>query len=443
MATTDHVGTSRIAVASFIGTAIEFYDFYIYGTAAALVFGKVFFPTFSSTAGVLASLGTFAVGFLARPIGAALFGHWGDRVGRKSMLVVSLLVMGLSTVAVGLIPGFGSIGLWAPVLLTVLRFVQGIGLGGEWGGAVLMSTEYAPEGRRGLYSAFPQLGPAIGFILGNVFFIVLNAVMPAGAFLAYGWRIPFLFSAVLLVVGLYIRLKIAETPVFQAALDQTEQAKVPLFELLRSQPRALVLATLSFVLAHSLFYTVTTFCLSFGTSALGIPRMTLLVGLLIAAAVMGGATLVFAMRSDRWGRRRLSAGAAVAVVVWAFPLFLLLQTRNPVLLTLGLTGGLLCFAMLYGPMGAYLPELFRVRYRYSGASIAYSVSGVIGGGVVPLVSTALWSWTGSSTAVSVLLIGLGVVSFVSVLGLPETLGHDFSDGLAGDSAATVSDPAGG
>ncbi|MBB4684468.1 MFS transporter [Amycolatopsis jiangsuensis] len=432
------VPRSRIAVASFIGTAIEFYDFYIYGTAAALVFGKVFFPTFSSTAGVLASLGTFAVGFIARPVGAVLFGHWGDRLGRKSMLIVSLLVMGLSTVAVGAVPDYAAIGIWSPVLLTVLRFVQGVGLGGEWGGAVLMSTEYAPPGQRGLYSAFPQLGPAIGFVLGNTLFLVLGAVLPAAEFQAWGWRLPFLFSAVLLVVGFYIRIRIAETPVFQAALDKAEQARVPLFELVRKQPRVLLLSTLSFVLAHALFYTVTTFCLSLATSSLGIPRTTVLVSLLVAAAVMGVATLVFAMKSDKWGRRRLSAAAAVSVVVWAFPLFALMQTKNPLLLTVGFIGGLLCFAMLYGPMGAFLPELFRVRYRYSGASIAYSVSGIVGGGVVPLISTDLHASTGSSVPVSLLLIVLGVVSLLCILGLPETRDHDFADGLGEDQVPAAS-----
>jgi metabolite-proton symporter len=426
-----HPGTSRsrIATASFIGTAIEFYDFYIYGTAAALVFGKVFFPDISPTAGVLASLGTFAVGFVARPVGAVLFGHWGDRLGRKSMLVASLLVMGLSTVAVGLVPGYASIGVWAPVLLTALRFLQGVGLGGEWGGAVLMSTEYAPEGERGLYSAFPQIGPAIGFILGNALFLVLNATMPADAFLAWGWRLPFLFSAVLLIVGFYIRIRIAETPVFRAAVESSAQAKVPLVELVRSQPRVLILATLSFVLAHALFYTITTFCLSIGTTALNLPRATLLVDLLIAAAVLGVATVAFAVRSDRWGRRRLCLAATICSALWAFPLFLLLQTRSSILITLGFAVGMICFAMLYGPMGAYLPELFRVRYRYSGAALAYSASGIVGGGIVPLLSTDLWASTGSSAPVSFLLIGLAVLSFLCVLGLPETREHDFADGL--------------
>ncbi len=423
------VSRTRVATASFIGTAIEFYDFYIYGTAAALVLGKVFFPTFSSVAGVLAALGTFAVGFIARPIGAILFGHWGDRLGRKSMLVASLLVMGLSTVVIGLLPGYATIGIWAPVLLTLLRFLQGVGLGGEWGGAVLLSTEYAPEGKRGLYSSFPQLGPAVGFILGNALFLVLGALMPTDTFNDWGWRLPFLFSAVLLAVGLYIRLKIAETPVFQAALDRQEQAKVPVVELLRGQPRVLVLSTLSFVLAHSIFYTITTFCLSLGTSSLGLSRTTMLIALLVAAGVLGVATVVFAMRSDALGRRKLCIAATIAAAVWAFPLFLLLETRNPVLITIGLSGGMICFALLYAPMGAYLPELFRVRYRYSGAALAYSASGIVGGGIVPIVSTDLFASTGSTVPVSLVLIGLALISLLCLLGLPETKDDDFTDGM--------------
>src|SRR5882757_238656 len=381
---------NRIAVASFIGTAIEFYDFYICGTAAALVFGKLFFPSFSPIAGTLLSLATFAVGFIARPLGAILFGHFGDRLGRKRMLIASLLVMGLSTVAIGCVPSFATIGVAAPILLAVLRFLQGIGLGGEWGGAVLLATEYAPPGKRGLYSAFPQLGPAVGFVLGNALFLVLNATMSAEAFQSWGWRIPFLASAVLLAVGYYIRMKIAETPVFQAAMDAHEQAKVTFFELWRRQPVQLILATCSFILAFTLFYTITTFCLSYGTTTLKLSRTTMLVEAIIAAAVMGVATLWF----------------GVAMVV-----------------------GLLCFALLYGPMGAYFPELFRVRYRYSGASFAYSAAGIIGGGVSPLVATDVLARTGSTTGISWYLVGVAVLCLVCLLFLAETKDDDFSDGL--------------
>ena len=419
---------NRIAVASFIGTAIEFYDFYIYGTAAALVFGKLFFPSFSPAAGVLLSLATFAVGFIARPLGAILFGHFGDRLGRKRMLIASLLVMGLSTVAIGLVPSFASIGVAAPILLAVLRFLQGIGLGGEWGGAVLLATEYAPPGKRGLYSAFPQLGPAVGFVLGNALFLILNAAMSPETFQSWGWRIPFLASAVLLVVGFYIRMKIAETPVFQAALDAQDQASVPFLELLRRQPLQLVLATCSFILAFTLFYTITTFCLSYGTGTLKISRTTMLVEAIIAAAVMGVATLGFAVLSDRLGRRSVCIAAAIVSILWAFPLFWLINTRQPVLIGIAMVVGLICFALLYGPMGAYFPELFRVRYRYSGSSFAYSAAGIIGGGISPLIATDVLASTGSTTGISWYLIGVAVLCLVCLLFLTETKDSDFSDG---------------
>ncbi|MGI5128775.1 MFS transporter [Pseudonocardia sp. CA-107938] len=421
--------TARIAVASFIGTAIEFYDFYVYGTAAALVFGQVFFPTVSPLAGQLAAFATFAVGFVARPLGAILFGHFGDRIGRKRMLIVSLVTMGLATIAVGVIPSFETIGVAAPILLTLARFVQGIGLGGEWGGAVLLATEYAPARRRGLFSAFPQLGPAVGFVLGNALFIVLSLAMTREAFLSIGWRIPFLASAVLLGVGYYIRVRIAETPVFRAALEERAPAPVPFVELLRARAGVLVLATMSFVLAHTLFYTVTTFTLSYATTTLQLDRTVVLVATMIAVAIMGAATLGAAVWSDRLGRRRLCIAAAALAAVWAFPLFWLIDTRDPALITLGATGALLCFALLYGPMGAFLPELFPIRYRYSGASFAYSASGIVGGGVSPIVATDLLQRTGSTTGVSVYVAGIAVVGLLALLPLRETKDADFTDGL--------------
>jgi metabolite-proton symporter len=420
---------TRIAFASFVGTAIEFYDFYIYGTAAALVFGELFFPSFSPVAGTIAVFATLAVGFVARPVGAVLFGHFGDRLGRKRTLIASLLVMGLATVAIGLVPSYATIGVAAPVLLAVLRFAQGIGLGGEWGGAVLLATEYAPPKRRGLYSAFPQLGPAVGFVLGNGLFLLLTAVMSAEAFAAWGWRIPFLASAALLVVGYYIRVRIAETPVFRVAMEAQMRVRVPFVELLRRQPMVLVLSTLSFILAFTLFYTITTFCLLYGTTTLKLSRTTMLVEAIIAAAVMGLATLWFASVSDRVGRRRLCIAAAVASGLWAFPLFWLLHTGNPVWIGVGMVVGLVCFALLYGPMGAYFPELFRVRYRYSGASFAYSAAGIIGGGISPIAATSLLAKTGSTTAFSWYLLGVAALCLVCLLFLGETRHADFSDGL--------------
>jgi MFS family permease len=265
-------------------------------------------------------------------------------------------------------------------------------------------------------------------VLGNALFLLLNATMSDETFRTVGWRIPFLASAVLLVVGYYIRMQIAETPVFRA-MDRKERSRVPFADLLRSQPLVLLLATLSFVLAHTLFYTVTTFALSYGTATLQLDRTTMLLAAMVAVAVMGAATLWFAVQSDRIGRKRLCLAAAVLAALWAFPLFWLIDTGRPLLITLGMTGGLLCFAMLYGPMGAFLPELFRVRYRYSGASFAYSASGIVGGGVSPIVATALLAGTGSSAAVSAYVVGIALVCLVSVALLRETKDSDFTDGL--------------
>jgi metabolite-proton symporter len=433
--TVSEVSRGRVAVASFVGTAIEFYDFYMYGTAAALVFGKVFFPSFSSTAGTLASFATFGVGFIARPIGAILLGHFGDRVGRKKTLVASLLMMGLSTVAVGLIPSYASIGVASPVLLVLARLIQGLGLGGEWGGAVLLATEYAPKGKRGLYSAFPQIGPAVGFILSSGLFLVLGETLSADSFESWGWRVPFLVSMVLVAIGFFIRMRIAETPVFREAQRRAEtekaRSKVPFLELLRRQPKVLALATVSFILAHTVFYTVTTYALSYGTSVLGLNKNMLLIGTIVAAAVMGVGTPYFAVKSDAIGRRKVCLGATLAAAVWAFPMFWLLNTRQTVLVFIALCVGLLCFAFLYGPMGAYLPELFATRYRFSGASFAYSASGIVGGGVSPLLATKWQAMTGSSWPTSLWMTGIALLSFGCIWLLKETKDDSFGPGEVG------------
>jgi metabolite-proton symporter len=410
----------RIAVASFIGTAIEFYDFYIYGTAAALVFGSLFFPTFSALAGTLAAFATFGVGFVARPVGAVVFGHFGDRIGRKSMLIASLLVMGTGTVAIGLLPTYSSVGILAPVLLVLCRFLQGFGLGGEWGGAVLLATEYAPKGRRGLWSSFPQIGPAVGFVIASASFLLLSGTLSDRSFHSWGWRVPFLASAILVVIGYYIRMKIAETPVFEKAMAEQEKAKAPIVEVLRRQPKTLLLATGGFILAHTLFYTITTFSLSYGTTQLKLDRDLLLVCAMIAAVVMGLATPLLAVYSDRVGRRRVCIGSAVLAAAWAFPLFALLNTGNAVLIGVALTVGLIAFAALFGPMGAFLPELFATRYRYTGASVAYNASSIIGGGVSPILATQLIASTGSSIPVSLYLAGIALVCGLCVYFLRET-----------------------
>ena len=411
---------TRIAVASCVGTAIEFYDFYIYGTAAALVLNTAFFPGLDPLAGTLASFSTFAVAFLSRPLGSAVFGHWGDRTGRKSMLIVSLLVMGLSTVVIGLLPGYATIGVAAPVLLVLLRFAQGIGLGGEWGGAALLAAEHAPEGRRGRYAMFPQLGPAAGFVVANGLFLVLGATLGDARFGDWGWRLPFVASLALVLVGLYVRLRISETPVFQAAMDQRRIAKVPFAALMRGQWRRVLLAAGAMTIAYTLFYTATTYCLAYGTATLGIPKTTMLGLTMVGVGFMAAGTVVSAIVSDRLGRRRtLIAGTAVAAV-WGLVMFPLMDTRSAPLAGVALAGALGLMGLVFGPMGAYLPELFRTEFRYSGASVSYSLGGVLGGAVPPLVATGLQAGGLGATAVGWYVSAMALLSLLCLLGLPET-----------------------
>ncbi|MBM7170301.1 MHS family MFS transporter [Streptomyces sp. G44] len=409
----------RVAVASFVGTAIEFYDFYIYGTAAALVLNQAFFPTLDPVNATLASFSTYAVAFAARPIGSVIFGHFGDRVGRKSVLVASLLLMGLSTALVGLLPGYGTLGVWAPLLLILLRFLQGIGLGGEWGGAALLAVEHAPSGKRGLYAAFPQLGPSVGFFAATGVFWLLSSVLPDEAFRGWGWRVPFLLSFLLVGVGLFVRLRISETPVFAKVMEAQEASKAPTLDVLRRHPRELLLGAGGMVVAYGLFYTATTYCLAYATGTLRVPRTTML-GLSLAGCLfLAAGTWLAATRSDGDGRRKLVLAGTGLSVVWGFVLFPLLDTGRPALIALALGGALFCMGVVYGPMGAYLPELFGTNVRYSGASLAYNLGGVLGGAVSPLVATRLQAAFGSSS-VGWYVSAMAVVSLVCVSALPET-----------------------
>ena len=417
----------KIAFASFIGTAIEFYDFYIYGTAAALVLGGVFFPEATPLRGTLLAFATFAVGFAARPLGGIVFGHYGDRVGRKAMLIFSLLVMGVGTFLIGLLPGYAAIGITAPVLLVILRFLQGVGLGGEWGGAVLMATEHAPTDKRGFYSSFPQVGPAVGFLLSSGLFLLLTVSLSEEQFNAWGWRIPFLLSIVLVVIGLYVRVTIAETPIFKRAMETQTRARVPFLDMVRTYPIVLALTSGGILLAYVLFYIITTFSLSYGTTLLGLPNSTVLYCTMIAVGLMGVGVPIFAVLSDKMGRRRLCLGAAVLAGLWAFPLFWLFNTGRPILIALGFSVGMIIFAMLYGPMGAFLPELYGTRLRYSGAAVSYNLGGVLGGALAPIIATQLLASTGASWAISVYILAMAVVTFVSVFLLSETYLTDLSE----------------
>lgn len=410
---------ARVAAACLVGTAIEFYDFYIYATAAALVFDTAFFPHLDRTTGTLAAFSTFGVAFLARPLGSALFGHWGDRVGRKSTLVVSLLLMGLSTVAIGVLPAGTPAGV---VLLVLLRFTQGLGLGGEWGGAALLATEHAPPGRRGRYAMFPQLGPTAGFLLANGAFLVLGGTLTDAQFESWGWRLPFLASLPLVLVGLYVRVRIAETPAFQAVLDERRVARVPFLGLMRHQGRRVLLGAGAMVVTYTLFYTATTYCLAYGTATLGVPRTTMLGLTMLAVLVMGVATALSAAASDRLGRRRTLLAGTAAAAGWGLVMFPLMGTGSVPLAGVALAGALGLMGLIFGPMGAYLPELFRTEYRYTGAAVAYSLGGVLGGAVPPLVATAMRAAGLGPVAVGGYVAAMAVLSLVCLFMLPETTG---------------------
>lgn len=423
------VSRTKVAVASLVGTTIEFYDFYIYGIAAALVFKTVFFPTLDPVTGTIAAFATFAVGFVSRPLGAVVFGHFGDRIGRKAMLVASLLTMGVATVFIGLLPTYSSIGIAAPIALCVLRFAQGFGLGGEWGGAALLATEYAPPGRRGLFGALPQLGSAPGFLLSNGIFLFLSMMLSEAQFLDWGWRIPFLLSAVLIIFGLYIRLTIAETPVFQKVIEKEQQSKAPMVDVLRSDFLQVVLGGLSTAITYVLFFTTGTFGLSYGVDTLGLSRPHMLALTMVAVIAMGVSTLLCGMLSDRYGRSRVIMISAAIAAIWAMFFFPLLDTRNPVIIALAMSTTLAIMGGVYGPMGAYLPELFRPNVRYTGAALAYSLGGIFGGALAPIIATDMAARYGSHS-IGWYIAGMAVLSIVSVAILHGRMPKSFAEETA-------------
>lgn len=411
--------TSPVIFASFIGTAIEFYDFYVYATAAALVIGPVFFPHGSATAQALSAFVTFGIAFVARPIGSFLFGHFGDRIGRKSTLVASLLVMGVSTTLIGFVPGYDAIGSLAPVLLCVLRFGQGIGLGGEWGGAALLATEYAPKGKRGWFGMFPQLGPSVGFLASNGLFFGLASTLSDQQFRDWGWRVPFIVSAVLVALGLYVRLKIAETPAFKAAVEREERVRVPVATLLSQHWRPTVLGALAMVVCYTLFYNATVFSLSHGVTALHIPRPTFLGMLCIAVVFMGLATPLAAWASDRFGRKPVLIVGCIAAILSGFTMQPLLGSGALPLVLLFLVIQLFLMGATFAPMGALLPELFPTSVRYTGAGVAYNLGGILGASVAPYIAQVLashggLSWVGAYVSIA------AAVSLFGVLCMRET-----------------------
>ena len=408
----------HIVLASLVGTTIEFYDFYIYGAAAALVIGQTFFPKSSAEAQALNAFLTFGIAFLARPVGSMLFGHFGDRIGRKSTLVASMLVMGLSTTLVGVLPGYAQAGVLAPWLLCVLRFGQGIGLGGEWGGAALLATENAPAGRRAWFGMFPQLGPPIGFFLANGVFLALLLGVGEANFVAWAWRIPFLLSAALVAIGLYIRVSITETPAFRAAMARHERVAVPLLEVLRGHWLPLLQGSLAIVVCYALFYISSVFALGYGVTNLHIPRTMFLAMLCVAAIVMALATPLSARLADRFGRRPvlLTASAIAAFVGFALPA-LLSGGELPALLFLCLALGVM--GLTFAPLGALLPELFPTAVAYTGASVAYNLGGILGASLAPYLAQRLLEYGGLSW-VGYYLTLAAAISFASVASMSET-----------------------
>ncbi|ELP5118585.1 MHS family MFS transporter [Escherichia coli] len=416
---------NKVLVASLIGTAIEFFDFYIYATAAVIVFPHIFFPQGDPTAATLQSLATFAIAFVARPIGSAVFGHFGDRVGRKATLVASLLTMGISTVVIGLLPGYATIGIFAPLLLALARFGQGLGLGGEWGGAALLATENAPPRKRALYGSFPQLGAPIGFFFANGTFLLLSWLLTDEQFMSWGWRVPFIFSAVLVIIGLYVRVSLHESPVFEKVAKAKKQVKIPLGTLLTKHVRVTVLGTFIMLATYTLFYIMTVYSMTFSTAAapvgLGLPRNEVLWMLMMA--VIGFAVMVplAGLLADAFGRRKSMVVITTLIILFAlFAFNPLLGSGNPALVFVFLLLGLSLMGLTFGPMGALLPELFPTEVRYTGASFSYNVSSILGASVAPYIAAWLQTNYGLGAVGLYLLAAMAGLTLIALLLTHET-----------------------
>ncbi|MER6667200.1 MFS transporter [Amycolatopsis japonica] len=416
----------RIAIASGTGTVIEYYDFFIFATAAALVFPKVFFPALGSAAGVVASFATLGVAFVARPVGSVLFGHFGDRLGRKRTLVTTLLVMGLATALVGLMPTAEQIGVTAPILIVILRFLQGLAVGGEWTGATLMAAESAPKAKRGFWSMFGALGGSIGFVLASVTFLIIGETMSDETFHSYGWRIPFIASLLLIAIGLFVRLKIDETPVFKGEVSQRGTARAPFVEALKSQPREIAFASGVLVMTFAFYYLAVGYLINYGTAVLKLPRTTVLLIGIAAGLVFGLAIVLGAAYSDRVGRKKVIVAGNAVAVVWALALFPILDSASAVTFAIGSCVTTLIAGFAYGPVGAFMPELFHTRYRYTATGFSYNIAGVLGGAVPPLVAAAITAAYGGF-AFGIFLTVLCLISLGCTLALRETRHAEMSE----------------
>lgn len=409
----------RAAIASMIGTTIEWYDFFAYGTVGALVFPKLFFPKSDPYVGLMQTFLTYAIGFVARPLGSVFFGHYGDRIGRKTTLIITLLTMGLATALVGLMPTYATLGTLAPLGLVVLRFLQGFSAGGEWAGAVLLSVEWSKQERRGLFGSLPQLGSPFGLVLSSTV-ASLGLAASGTAFLSWGWRVPFLVSLALVVIGLYARLSVLETPVFREVLERRQVTRAPVAAVLRLQPRELAIASLLNIAPNGTFYVFNVFLLGYGSSILKVPR-----AILVNATILGGiaaavATLFSGYLADRIGRRTPYLLGTVALLVWALPAFALVHTRDPWLIGLAMVGGFAIFGIMYGPLAAFLAEAFLPQVRYSGAGLAYNIGAIFGGGISPLIANWLTARVGTVYSVGVYLAFLAVVGALGAVALRPT-----------------------
>jgi len=437
----------KVLVAACAASAIEWYDFFIYLTAAALVFPALFFPAdIDPVAGVLASFSTAAVGFFARPVGGVLFGHFGDRMGRKRTLVTALLLMGVATTLVGLLPTYSTVGIWAAIALFVLRICQGLAVGGQWGGAMLLATEYAPPSKRGFYGSFAQVGVPVGLVLGNAFFLILAAVQTQEAFGAWGWRIPFIASIVLIGLAMYIQLRLEDTPAFRRLQERQQEAqeeggearqRSPVLQVIREHPKQILLASGAFFVVNGAFYVMITGMLDYGTRDLGLSRSAMLTAVLISSFAQIFMLPAWSALSDRVGRRPVYLSGAVLLGLWSFPLFWLVDTRNIVLITVALLLGQLFLSMMYGPQAALFSEMFSRQVRYSGASIGYQLAAVFAGGLAPIIMVWLLDTTGTSISVSIYMFAMAALTFFSVYLVTETYEDEMAEDVAEEEGAAA------
>lgn len=408
----------RAAISSVIGTTIEWYDFFIYGTVGALVFPTLFFPESDPYAGLMQTFLIFAIGFVARPVGSFFFSHFGDRFGRKTTLIFTLLMMGIATTTMGLLPTYETIGIWAPLLLSILRFLQGLSAGGEWGGAVLLSMEWAGRDRRGFFASLPQLGSPFGLVLSSTVVSLLLTVS-GDAFFSWAWRIPFLFSLGLVIVGLYARLRVLESPEFQKVLKDENVSQAPVLESLRTYPKTILWAILVNIVMFAAFYTFSTFFIGYGSTYLNLDQ-----NLLTNATVLGGiaaalAVIVFGYFSDLVGARNVYAVGVLSLMIWAYPYFALVNSKQPFFIVIAVAFAFFTFGAMYGPLASFVASSFPARLRYSGSSVAYAIGAVLGGGIAPMISTFLVDNFDSAFAVSTYLISLALLGLIGALKLKE------------------------